>query len=215
MIRILIVDDHKLLAEALASLFDGLADLRVIGHVSNGLEAVRKVREHRPDVVVMDLSMPVLNGVEATERITRECPETRILCLTMHADSLRVDRMLKAGAKGYVLKSAAYAELVQAVRSVAAGSCYLSPDITAPVISGFVSPRQEGDKIGDSLSLREREILQLVAEGLSSKEIAKQLNLSIRTVENHRRHISARLGLKSVAALTKYAIRHGLTGADF
>ena len=215
MIRILIVDDHKLLAEALASLLEGHDDLRVIGLATDGLEAVRMVREYRPDVVVMDLSMPVLNGVEATERITRECPDTRVICLTMHTDAQRVDRMLRAGARGYVLKSSAYIELERAVRAVVSGSCYLSPDITAPVISGFVSPRGEDSETCHGLTLREREILQLVAEGLSSKEIAKQLNLSIRTVENHRRHICVRLGLKSVAALTKYAIRHGLTAADF
>ncbi len=213
MIRVLVADDHALVAETLAAQLDALGGIQVIGCVADGREAVNQALQHRPDVLIMDLSMPVLNGADATALIVRECPEIRIVCLSMHTDPVHIERMLKAGASGYVLKSAAFADLERAVRDVAAGRSFLSPEITSHVISGFLSPSPGGNTAEPELTLREREVLQLVSEGLSSKEIAEQVNLSVRTVENHRRRISDRLGLKSVAALTKYAIRHGLTDA--
>lgn len=213
MIRLLIADDHRLMAETLSSVLEAYDDMRVVGCAADGHAALALARDLRPDIVVMDLAMPLLNGVEATERIMSECPGTKVVCLTMHSDAAYVERALKAGAMGYVLKSSALLDLAHAVRAVASGHCYLSSDVTDVVITGFVSPERSG-VLTRRLTRREREILQLVAEGMSSKEIAGHLNLSVRTVENHRRRICMRLNLNSVAALTKYAIRHGLTDLE-
>lgn len=214
MIRILVADDHTLMRQALAALLAAQEGLHVVAEAATGREALDQARTHRPDVIIMDVSMPDLNGVEATTRIKAECPGVKVVGLSMHADQPFVERMLKAGAVGYLLKSAAFQELHTAVREVMAGRCYLSPAVTGPLIERLVrGPASEAEQ--QALTPREREVLQLLAEGLTSKEIADRLSLSVRTVENHRRQIMERLQIKSVAALTKYAIRNGLTDLDF
>lgn len=216
MIRILVADDHTLLRQALAALLAAQEGLQVVAEASNGREALDKARAHCPDVIIMDVSMPDLNGVEATARIMEECPGVKVVGLSMHGDRAFVERMLKAGAVGYLLKSAAFQELHTAVREVMAGRCYLSPAVTGPLIERLVrGPALSAEVEQHPLTPREREVLQLLAEGLTSKDIADRLSLSVRTVENHRRQIMERLGIKSVAALTKYAIRNGLTDIDF
>ncbi|MBI9079491.1 MAG: response regulator transcription factor [Pseudodesulfovibrio sp.] len=216
MIRILIVDDHTLVRKGLGSMIMAEADMQVIGEAATGLESLELCRLHKPDVVVMDVSMPDMNGIEATERIMAECPGSRVVGVSMHADSFFVERMLKAGASGYLLKNSARLELLTAIREASVGRCYLSPAVTGSVVDRFVRhPDPDQESSMPQLTLREREVLQLLAEGNSSKEIAHHLSLSVRTVEHHRHQIMARLGLRSVAALTKYAIRSGLTSLEF
>ena len=216
MIRILVVDDHTLVRQAITNMLDLQPDMQVVGEAATGREALAVCAARQPNVVVMDLSMPDMNGVEATERITAEHPGVRVVALSMHADPCWVERMLKAGAAGYLLKNSSFIDLQSAVREAAAGRCYLSPVVAGALVERYVrSPAPPAEVSAPRLTVREREVLQLLAEGLSSKEIAERLNLSVRTVENHRRQIMERLGLRSVAALTKYAVKEGLTSLDF
>lgn len=214
-LRILLADDHKMFRDGLRPLLEGTPGLSVAGEAADGHEAVRLAAELRPDVVVMDISMPDLNGIEATRRIRAVAPGTRVIVLSMHADRRFVTEALKAGACGYLLKDSAFAELVEAIRSAAQGRAFLSRAITDVVVQDYVGlARQEDGSAFAILSAREREVLQLVAEGSSTKEIADRLAISVKTVETHRRQIMERLGLRSVAELTKYAIREGLTPLD-
>ncbi|MEW5772432.1 MAG: response regulator transcription factor [Thermodesulfobacteriota bacterium] len=216
MIRILVVDDHTLVRQAVSAMLDMQDDMQVVGDASTGREAVELCVSRQPQVVVMDVTMPDMNGVEATERILASRPGTRIVGLTMHADPTTVARMLKAGAAGYLLKNSSFLDLQTAVREAAAGRCYLSPAVAGTLVERFVrSPAPSPEAAAPRLTTREREVLQLLAEGLTSKEIAERLSLSVRTVENHRRQIMERLGLRSVAALTKYAVKTGITSLDF
>ena len=216
MIRIVLADDHTLVRDALSHMLLAEQDMQVVGKAENGLEAQRICHLHQPDVVVMDVAMPGMNGIEATERILEKCPGTRVVAVSMHADPVFVERMLKAGASGYLLKNSASHELLTAIREVAAGRSYLSPSVTGAVVECLVRKHEQGHKLATpQLTLREREVLQLLAEGNSSKEIANHLSLSVRTVEHHRQQIMAHLGLKNLAALTKYAIKMGLTSLDF
>jgi DNA-binding NarL/FixJ family response regulator len=184
----------------------------VVGEAENGREAYEIVRELLPDIVVMDVTMPNLNGIEAARQIHNEFPETRIIALSIHSNRRFVGDMLKAGASGYILKEGLFDELVRAIQSVAAGNVYLSPRVTGVVVDDYVSHLTKGsDSLLSSLNSREREVLQLVAEGKSTKQIACELHVSVKTVEANRRHTMDKLDLHSVAELTKYAVREGLT----
>lgn len=213
--RVLIADDHQMLRESLRSMLESEDDLEVVGEAADGRDAVAMAGTLAPDVVVMDIGMADLNGVEATRQIRAENGEIRVVALSMYSDRRSVLRMLEAGASGYVLKSAAYDELRRAVRAVKNGKNYLSPDITGEVIEEHVRPPSgPDDSPYTTLGPREREIVQLLAEGHSSPKIAQRLHISVRTVETHRRNIMKKLHLHNVAELTKYALREGLTSLD-
>jgi two-component system response regulator NreC len=215
-IRVLLAEDHTIVRKGLRSLLDGEAGIEVIGEAGDGREAVEKVRQLLPDVVVMDITMPVLNGLEATRQIKKRFPEVKVLILTMHAAEEYVFQILRAGASGYVVKQAAPSELIAAVQAVCRGESFLSPSISGKVIEKYI--RQAGataEEDGyDRLTTREREVLQLVAEGRSSREIAGLLRISTKTVETHRANLMAKLDIHSTAEVTQYAIRRGLISPD-
>lgn len=214
--RVLIADDHGVVREGLRSLIDAQLDMRVVSEARDGLEAVELAVKHRPEVVVMDIGMPRLNGVEATRRALAEAPGVRILALSMHSERRFVLDALHAGASGYLLKDSIFAELAEAIRTVAGGRTFLSPQIAGVVVDGLRSQTQlTGPKTSRPvLSSRERQALQLIAEGMSAKEIASLLHLSVKTVESHRRQIMEKLEIDSVAQLVRYAIREGITPLD-
>jgi two-component system response regulator NreC len=215
-IRVLIADDHKIMLAGLRSLLEKQSDIDVVGEAENGRKAVQMAQEKKPDVVVMDVSMPDLNGIEATTQIKESVPDSRVIALSMHSDKRFVMGMLRAGAAGYLLKDCASQELANAIAQVAGGKKYLSPEITGVVINDFLqggAPEEDGT-VASVLSAREREVLQLIAEGWSTKQIASHLYVSIKTIETHRRQIMKKLDLHSIADLTKYAIREGLTSVD-
>lgn len=210
--KIIIADDHRMVREGLRSLIESQPGLSMIAEARDGLEAVGLSKKHNPDLVVMDISMPNLNGIEATRRIKEGMDKTKVIILSMHADRRYVAEALKAGADGYLLKDAAFVELSQAIRTVLQGKRFLSPAIADLLIDGYLA-REDLTQPGayNLLSAREREVLQMIAEGQSTKQIAKELNLSVKTIETYRKHIMDKLDLRSVAQLTKYAIREGLT----
>ena len=214
-IRILLADDHKITRQGLRSLLDKQSDMEVVAEAEEGRTTVRLVRELLPDVVIMDVTMPDLNGMEAARQITREFGNVRIVALSMHSDSLFVTEMLKSGASGYLLKDCAFEELARAIRTVVAGKTYLSPSISGVVVDDYLHRLSKADFSGlDVLTSREREVLQLLAEGKSTKQIALKLHISVKTVETHRRQIMNKLDIHTVAELTKYAIRKGLTSLE-
>lgn len=211
-IRIVIADDHTIVREGLRSLLEQEPDMVVVAEAANGAEAVQLISEHRPDVVVMDISMPVMNGIDATREIVKKYPQVRVLALSMESDRKFVVELLKSGASGYVLKDAAFAELATAIRRVHSGEPYLGPKITEIVLREYLQSIPEDlPQNCESLTQREKEILQLIADGKSAKEIAYALNKSIKTVENQRHSIMKKLNLYSIAELTKYAVRQGLS----
>jgi two-component system, NarL family, response regulator NreC len=214
-IKIILADDHRLMREGLRSLLEKEPGMETLAEADNGRSAVKLARELKPDVVVMDVSMPDLNGIEATRQIIKEAPAVKVLGLSMHADKHFITEMLKAGASGYLLKHCAFEELGHAIRSVGTGRIYLSPEITGVVIQDYIhtahnsgSPCSVSDP---ALTSREREVLQLLAEGKSTRDIASCLNLSVKTIETHRQNMMDKLQLHSIAELTKYAIVEGLT----
>ncbi len=213
-IRVLLADDHDLVRAGLRALLQNCAGLEVIGEAGDGREALRLLEDHRPDVVLMDILMPGLNGLEATARIAEDFPEVRVIILSMNEAEEFVLQALRAGAAGYLLKNARTAELEQALRTVAQGQTYLSPSISARVLDDY-ERRLEGTTHSlDRLTRRQREVLQLVAEGHSTKEIAKHLHISPRTVEMFRAQIMDVLDIHDVAGLTRYAIRMGMISPD-
>jgi DNA-binding NarL/FixJ family response regulator len=211
-VKILVVDDHKMMRDGLTSLLEH-EGLTVVGECGDGHEAVDLARRLRPDVVVMDLAMPGLNGVDATRQLVADLPGVKVLALSAHSDRRDVVAMFQAGAVGYVLKSSAAKELLEAVRAIGTGLTYVSPAVAAIVVSNCVTPGSPTQP-GKRLSPRERQVLQLLAEGNSSKDIARTLNLAVTTVETHRRQIMDKLNVRTVAELTKYAIREGLTSLE-
>ena len=212
MIRILIADDHGVVAEGLKSLIEEQGDLQVVAVVGDGREAVRLAHELHPDVVLMDLSMPELNGADATRAIVQREPKSRVIVLSMYADREYVRRALKAGAAGYVVKRSAAKEVVDAIRAVHAGQRYLSPRVADVVIDDYAGDSRD-DPVA-RLSAREREVLQLLAEGRTGAEIAERLSLSQKTVETYRARLVEKLGIRDVAGLVKFAIQRGLVSLD-
>lgn len=214
-LRVLIAEDHGLVRAGLRSLLERLSEVDVVGEASDGHDALRAVAELRPDIVLMDLSMPGLNGLEAAWRISRDHPATRVLVLSMHADEEYVREAVRAGAAGYLVKSADRDELVMALRAVARGETWLSPAVTRAFVAGLaggVSPDRAGPF--QSLTSRQREVLQLIAEGTSTKAIADRLQLSVKTVETHRARLMERLDIHDVAGLVRYALRVGIVRAE-
>jgi DNA-binding NarL/FixJ family response regulator len=211
-VKILIADDHQIVRQGLRHLLEKEADLQVVAEAEDGRVTVRLAREILPELILMDVAMPHLNGIEATRQIISEIPEVKIIALSMYADRRFVVNMLKAGASGYLLKDCAYEELVQAIRKVLAHQTYLSPGITDILVKEYQngSPNLENSAFS-RLSPREREVLQLMSEGKSTTQIADCLHVSIKTVETHRQQMMNKLQMYSVAELTKYAIREGLT----
>ena len=211
-ICVLICDDHTILREGIRMLLNSQPDMHVVGEAMDGREAVEKARALKPDVILMDIAMPSLNGLEATKQIRREDPNARVLVLTMYESDEYVAQMLEAGATGYVLKKVAGSELVSAIHAVYQGEAFLYPSITKRLVQDYLR-RIETDQeriTSDNLTDREREILQLIAEGHTSKEIADLLTLSVRTVQNHRAHIMQKLGIHDRGDLIKYAIQKGI-----
>jgi DNA-binding NarL/FixJ family response regulator len=212
-VRVMLVDDHSMVSEVLSALLAREPDIDVVATAKNGREAISTVRDVRPDIIVMDVSMPEMNGLEACRRIMAEAPESRIIVLSMHAEREYVVEALKAGAKGYIQKMSAFKTLVGAIRSVQGKNGFLDPIITGIVLKDYIEylnkPGTPNEQI--SLTSREREVLQLIAEGKSTKEIAFTLDISSKTVETHRRQIMQKLKLDNVAELTRYAIREGIT----
>ena len=209
--KIIIVDDHQVVREGIRSLLAGEADLLVVAEAGTGRDGVRLAEKHAPDLVIMDIGMTDLNGIEATRQIRETAPEVRVLALSMHSDQRFVERILKAGAAGYLLKDCSFEELVRAIRTVMAGRTYLSPGIADAVVREYI---EISSAAPPPLTSREREVLQLITEGRTTREIAGLLFISIKTVETHRQQIMKKLRLHSVAELTKYAIREGLTTLD-
>jgi DNA-binding NarL/FixJ family response regulator len=214
-IRVLLVDDHQMFRQGLSSMLAGDPEIKVVGEAENGRKALKLASAAKPDVIVMDVSMPDLNGIEATRQIKAAAPRTRVIALSAHSDRRFVARMLEAGATGYLLKDCAFDELARAIRHVARDLVYLSPAIAAGVVA---------DSLGKTLAPpapptaaltpRQREVIQLIAEGLSTKQIAAHLHISVKTVETHRQQLMKKLDVQSVADVTKYALREGLTTLD-
>jgi len=214
-VRVLLVDDHRMMREGLRCLLAGARDIEIVGEASDGRTALDLVRTNTPDVVVMDVGMPDMNGVEATRRIRAENEGVKVIALSTHRDKNYVHHMLEAGACGYVLKISAHDELLRAVRAASLGRTYLSSEIAEIVVERSTHAHAGGEVSAfTTLGAREREVLQLVAEGKTSAQTAKEMHISIKTVESHRRNIVQKLGLHGTAELTKYALREGLTSLD-
>ena len=215
-IRLMIADDHKMMREGLRALIEKEEGMTVVAEAENGREAISLAQKAAPHVVVMDVAMPDLNGIEATRRLTRDYPNVKVIALSAHPDRHFVTEMLKAGAAAYILKQTAYEELTRAIREVMNGRTYLSPSVTQGIVDSYVrsSPKRGDNPAFATLTDREREVLQLTAEGRSTKEIADDVSVSVKTVETHRRNIMEKLNLHSIAELTKYAIREGITSLE-
>ncbi len=213
--KIVIAEDHTILREGLKALLSQHPELEIVGEARDGLEAVRVISDLKPDLALMDLSMPKMNGIDAIREVRRCCPATKILVLTVHKNEEYVIASLKAGANGYLLKESTHQELLQAVTHVLDGRPYLSPGISDTIITGYLASRRgEVTSPLDMLSQREKEVLKLVAEGYKNKEIAEYLFISIKTVEKHRDNIMKKLDLHSSSALTTFAIEHGIVESD-
>jgi DNA-binding NarL/FixJ family response regulator len=213
-IKVLIADDHQIMREGLRSLLEKETDIQVLGEAEDGRMIQRMARELLPDVIIMDVAMPDLNGIEATRQIVAELPGIKIIALSMHDDRRFVLNMLKAGAAGYMLKDCAFKDLAKAIRVVMSHKTYLSHEVADIVVKDYLSTTQPAESSAfNLLSPREREVLQLIAEGKTSALIGESLHISIKTVETHRQQIMVKLKIRSVAELTKYAIREGLTSA--
>ena len=211
-IEIVLVDDHQVMLEGLRALLENETEMAVVGEATDGRAALELIEQTQPDIVILDVAMPELNGIDTARLIASKHPKVKMLALSMHPNQRYVAEMLQAGAAGYLLKSCAFDQMVQAIREVMGGGTYLSSQVARTVVSDYedkVQAEPEGDL--SVLSRRERQVLQLVAEGCSTKQIAKRLDVSVKTVDTHRQHIMNKLAIHSVAELTKYAIREGMT----
>ncbi len=209
-LRIFLADDHAVVREGLKSLVNAQPDMEVVGEAGDGRLTWKRAKQLQPDVVVMDISMPELNGVQATERLKEDCPEVRVLALTVHEDASYLRQLLQAGASGYVLKRGAAEELIHAIRIVAAGGVYLDPSLAGRVVSRYIGRQApDGSSQRGDLSERETEVLRLIAMGYSNKEIAAQLGISVRTVETYKTRLMVKLDLRSRADIVRYALHQG------
>lgn len=214
-VRILLADDHEIVRDGLRSLIEKYPGMEVVAEAADGRTAVRLAKELSPDLIIMDISMPDLNGIEATHQIVAHSPRGKILILSMHSDARFVKQLFAAGAAGYLLKDCATEELMNAIRTVAANQIYLSPRITRFVLAEYLGKQPIAEvSVFSVLTAREREVLQMMAEGKTTKEIAYSLNISVKTVEAHRQKIMEKSNIHSIAELTKYAIREGLTSLE-
>ena len=212
-IRVLVADDHTIVRKGLCALLDGDKEIEVVGEAENGREAIKKVEQVQPDIILMDITMPGLNGLETTRQLKKRHPKIKILILTMHDNEEYIFETLRAGASGYLVKRTAPDELISAIHAINRGGSFLSPSISKRVIEGYIrvgQSEQEEDEAFIKLTDREREVLQLIAEGRVNREIAELLHISIKTVETHRSHIMKKLNIRNIAELTRYAIRKGL-----
>jgi len=214
-IKVLLADDHAIVRQGLSSSIQQEEDMKVVGQAKDGLTAVQLVGELSPDVVVMDISMPDINGVDATREIVRDYPKVKVIALSMHSEKKFVREMFRAGACAYLLKACEFDELAEAIRTVMSGKTYISPKIADVVVEGYVrGPGEEESSVFSSLTTREREVLQLMAEGKTTKQIGLKLYISPKTVEAHRLRVMEKLDIYNVAQLTKYAIQEGLTSVE-
>jgi two-component system, NarL family, response regulator NreC len=213
--RVLLADDHQIVRDGLRALIERRSDMEVVAEAKTGRSALQLARKHQPDVIVMDITMPDLNGIDASRQILEEAPQVRVVALSMHSDRHFVDGMLRAGVTGYLLKDCASEELIECILAVSSGKIYLSPAVTPLLVKELIRPTR-GDVLAANaeLSARERGVLQMIAEGRSTREIADSLCISVKTVETHRKKIMEKSNLHTVADLTKYAIRLGLTSVD-
>ena len=213
--RILLTEDQKIVREGLISLLENQTDMEVVGEAGDGREAVRLACELKPDIVVMDINMQEMDGIDATKQIVDKLPGTRIVVLSMYPKRSFIEGVLKAGASAYVLKDMAFSELVKAIKTVVDGEIYLCPKATGIMVNSYIRKEPEADNtFGAALTSREREILSILAEGKNTKQIALDLKISTKTVDTHRRHIMRKLDMQSLPELTKYAIRKGLTSLE-
>jgi len=209
-LRILLADDHAVLRDGLRALVNGQPDMEVVGEANNGRVASEKALELRPDVTIMDVSMPELNGIQATEIVKRECPETKVLALTAYKDKAYLDQLLKVGASGYMLKLSAAEDLIRAIRLVASGEVYLDNEISDKITDSYVRTRlHRGTPRQRDLTDREEEVLRAIAQGYSNKEIAAQLGISVKTVESHKSNLMEKLDFTSRTDIVRYAVRRG------
>lgn len=213
-IRLILADDHTLVRAGMRTLLQSVPGVLVVAESNNGREVLRLVEQHRPDVVMMDISMPEMNGLEATSRIAHDHPETRVIILSMHESEEYVWQALRAGASGYLLKDADLSELGLAIHKVARGENYLSPAVSKHVLGSYVRRVGGENSSLELLSPRQREVLQLIAEGNSTKEMARKLHVSVKTIETHRMQLMERLNIHDIAGLVRYAIRVGLVKPD-
>ncbi|MDH3694025.1 MAG: response regulator transcription factor [Gammaproteobacteria bacterium] len=211
--RVILADDHKIVLDGLRALLEKQPCVEIVDEVQDGLSALESTRKNHPDIVVMDSSMPEMNGIEATRRICSEIENVKVLSLSMHSENRFVLAALEAGASGYLLKDCASEELLLALRTIKSGQVYLSPAITRTALDGYKSIDTQRPTVFSILTEREREVLQLLAEGFATKEIAERLDLSLKTIGTHREHLMEKLEIHTIAGLTKYAIREGLTSA--
>ncbi len=212
-IRVVVADDHTIVRKGLCAILEGETEIEVVGEAEDGREAIKKVEQLQPDVVLLDITMPILNGLEATRQLRKRYPKLKILILTMHDNEEYVFETLRAGASGYLVKRSAPNELISAIKAVYREGSFLSPAVSKKVIDEYVrvGPKKvKEDEEYAKLTEREREILQLIAEGRANREIAELLNISIKTVESHRSHLMDKLNIRNIAELTQYAIRKGL-----
>lgn len=210
-IKIILADDHTILRQGLSRSFEQEKDIDVVGQAMDGHSTIDLVTELSPDVVVMDISMPDLNGIEATRRITKDWPKVKVVGLSMHSSDKYIREMFKAGASGYLLKNCPFEELVEAIKTVASGKTYISPSIGNMIIKEYAGKPDKEKSVFSILSQREREVLQMFAEGKTTKQVARRLHISPKTVETHRLRIMDKLDIDNIAQLTKYAIQEGLT----
>jgi two-component system, NarL family, response regulator NreC len=213
-VKILLVDDHTIVRQGLRALLESQEGFQVVGEADNGRDAVKKAQELQPDVVIMDIAMPILNGLEATRQIKKIMPDVKIVALTMYNDEEYVFQILKSGASGYLIKETAANELITAINSVKGGNPFFSPLISRKIMESYLREDSEKKAEGDKLTNREKEVLQLIAEGYTNNEIGKLMGISVKTVETHRAHIMSKLDIHDVAGLIKYAIKKGLVVLD-
>jgi DNA-binding NarL/FixJ family response regulator len=213
-IRVLLADDHKLVRAGFGQMLTALGNVEVVAETGDGREALELIRKHRPDVAFVDITMPGLTGIEVATRVAVEAPEVRIIILSMHTTEDYISRAIRAGVAGYLLKNADPVELELAIRAAVKGDTYLSPAVSKQLVEQYARRMAADEKPGEELTSRQREILQLIAEGRNTKDIARVLNLSVKTIETHRKQLMDRLGIHDLAGLVRYAIRTGIIKPD-